>query len=188
LNGLSSVTPARPTLSRTLLTYKSRPPRPGASRLFRGVVRPRAAPADDGGVGRLPLLSGLAALGQHAGRAARVAAAGGAALAPAHWVADRVLGHAALVGLTAQPTLAAGLAQADAHVVGVADAADRRPALGADPAHLARRQRDLGPLAFAGGERGAGAGAAANLAAAAGLHFQVVDTHAQRDAPQRQAV
>src|SRR5262249_42646143 len=74
------------------------------------------------------------------------------------------------------------------HVVGVADRADGRPALGADAAHFAGRQRDLRPAALAGGQRGAGAGAAAELAAAAGLHLQVVDRHTQRDLPQRHAV
>src|SRR5207245_396095 len=74
------------------------------------------------------------------------------------------------------------------HVVRVAHHADRGPALRAHAAHLAGRQRHLRPRAFAGGEGGAGPGAAAQLAAAAGLHFQVVHRHAQRDAPQRQAV
>src|SRR5438552_491874 len=50
-------------------------------------MRPGPAAADDGGVGRLPLLAGLAALGQHAGRAARVPAAGRPALAAEDLVA-----------------------------------------------------------------------------------------------------
>src|SRR5205085_245892 len=122
-----------------------------------------------------PLLPRLAALGEDAGRAARVAAAGGAALAAAHRVADRVHAGAAVVRLAAHPALAAGLAQADVHVVGVADRPDRRPARRADAPHLAGRQRDLRPLALAGGQRGAGAGRPAHLAAAAGLHLDVVD-------------
>src|SRR5205807_1383267 len=110
------------------------------------------------------------------------------ALAAAHRVADRVHRRAAVVRLAAHVALAAGLADADVHVVGVADRADGRPALGADAAHLAGGQGDLGPTALAGGERGLGAGAAAQLAAAAGLHLHVVNRHAQRHLPQRQAV
>src|SRR5262249_964891 len=101
---------------------------------------------------------------------------------------DRVLRHAAVVRLAAQPALAAGLSQADVHVVGVADRANRRPAIRADTPHLAGRHRDLCPAAFAGRQRGAGAGAAANLATAARLHFEIVDRHAQRNAPQGDAV
>src|SRR5437763_14729279 len=51
--------------------------------LFLDVVRARPASADDRRVGRLALLAGFAALGQHAGGAARVPTAGGAALAAA---------------------------------------------------------------------------------------------------------
>src|SRR5262249_46035374 len=156
--------------------------------LLRRVVRAGAAAADDGRVGRLPLLAGLAALGQHARRAARVAAAGGAPLAAAHRVADRVHRGAAVVRLAAHPALAAGLAQADVHVVGVADGADRRPARRADASHLARRQRDLRPLPLAGGQGRAGPRRTAHLAAAAGLHLDVVDRHAQGDPGQRHAV
>src|SRR5207248_217758 len=125
------------------------------------VVRTGPAAADDGRVRRLPLFPRLAALGEHAGRAARVPAAGGAALAAAHRVADRVHRGAAVVRLAAHVPLAARLAEADVHVLGVADAADGRPALRADAAHFPRRQRDLCPLALAGRQGGAGAGAAA---------------------------
>src|SRR5262249_54575777 len=144
--------------------------------------------ADDGGAGRLALLAGLAALGQDAGGAARVAAAVRPALAAAHGVVDRVHGGAAVVRLAAQPALAAGLAQADVHVVGVADGADGRPALGADAAHLAGGQRDLRPAALAGGEPDAGPGAAAQLTAPSRLHLHVVEFHPEGDPPQRQTV
>src|SRR5262245_53482192 len=100
------------------------------------VVRAGPAAADDRRVRRLALRAGLAALGQDAGGAARVAAAGGAALAAAHRVADRVHRGAAVVRLAAHVPLPAGLAQADVHVVGVADGADRRPALDRHPPHL----------------------------------------------------
>src|SRR5207245_9686431 len=96
-------------------------------------------PPDDGGVGRLALLAGLAALGQHAGRAAGVAAAGGPALAAAHRVADRVHRRAAVVRPAPHPALAARLAQADVHVVRVAHHADGGPALRADAADFAGR-------------------------------------------------
>src|SRR5262249_44817847 len=44
------------------------------------------------------------------------------------------------------------------------------------------------PLALAGGDDGAGAGAAAQLAAVAGLQLHVVDAHARRHLAQRHAV
>src|SRR5437588_10588893 len=90
---------------------------------------PGPAPPDDGRVGRLALLARLAPLRQNPGRAARVTAAGGAALAAAHRVADRVHRGAAVVRLAAHPPLAARLAKADVHVLGVADRADGGPAL-----------------------------------------------------------
>src|SRR5260370_26767570 len=122
---------------------------------------PRTAGANDRGVGRLSLLAGFAAVGQHASRTARVTTALAPAFAAAHRVIDGILRRAAVVRLAALPALAAGLAQADVHVLRVADGADRRPALGADAPHLAGRQRDLRPFAFAGGQGRAGAGAAA---------------------------
>src|ERR1700736_3558888 len=108
-------------------------------------------------------------------------AAGGAPFAAAHRVADGVHRRAAVVRLAAHVALAARLAQADVPVLGVADAADRRPALRRHAAHFAGRQRDLRPLALAGRQRGAATGAATELTAVAGLHLQVVDAHAQRD-------
>ena len=66
-----------------------------------------------------------------------------------------------LCGLRAHPAFAARLAEADVHVVRIANHADRRPALRTDAAHFARRQRDLGPCAFTGRQRRAGPGAAA---------------------------
>src|SRR3954464_12733350 len=93
-----------------------------------GVPRARPPPPDDRRRARLPLLPGLPALGQLAGRRARVPPALAPPLAPAHRVADRVLGDAPLVRLFAHPPLAAGLPQADVHVVGVRDRPDARPA------------------------------------------------------------
>src|SRR5207253_2589083 len=71
-------------------------PRNGDALLGR-VVRTRPPPPDDGGIGRLPLVACLAALGEHAGGAARVPAAGRPALAAAHRVAHRVHRRAAVV-------------------------------------------------------------------------------------------
>src|SRR6266568_3088618 len=110
--------------------------------------------ANDRGVRRLALPPRFAALGQDAGRAARVTATLAAAFAAAHWVADRVLRRAAVMRLAALPALPPGLAQADVHVVGIADGADRRPALGIDAAHFAGRQRDLGPIGLASADHG----------------------------------
>src|SRR5262249_52754495 len=84
--------------------------------------------------------------------------------------------------------LAAGLAQADIHMVRVADGTNRRPAVGTNAAHLAGGQRDLRPAGLAGGQGRTGAGAAANLATPARLQLQIVDRHAQWHFPQRHAV
>src|SRR5947209_5652257 len=144
----------------------------GEERLsFWRIVRTRPATTDDGGIGRLPLFAGLAALGQDAGRATRVSSARSTALAAAHRVADWVHRGAAVVRLAAHPTLASGFAEADVHVLGVADRPDGRPAGGANAAHLTRRQRDLRPSAFARAEGCAGPGTPANLSTVAGLHL-----------------
>src|SRR5262245_56411825 len=132
-------------------TPRNRCAHPGACNgsLILGVVRAGTAAANDRLVRRLPLLTRLAALGQNARRSARVPAAGGAAFAAAHRVADRVLRRAAVVRLAAHPALAARLAQGDVHVIGVADDADGRPAIHVHAAHFARRQRHLRPAPFA---------------------------------------
>src|SRR5262249_5022806 len=54
--------------------------------------------------------------------------------------------------------------------------------------HLAGGHRQLRPVAFAGRQRGAAPGRAADLAAAARLQLDVVYRHAQWDAVERQAV
>src|SRR5262245_22453031 len=164
---------------------RRRTPPPGS---LGRVVRAGTATTNDRRVGRLPLIACLAALGQHAGRTARMTPAGSAALAATHRVTHRVHRRAAVVRLATQPALAARLAEADVHVVGVADGADGRPARRADAAHLARWQRDLRPLPLSGGQGRRRSGGAAQLSAVAGLHLQVVDRHAERDLPQWQTV
>ena len=74
------------------------------------------------------------ALGEHAPRGAGVTTTGGAALAAAHGVVDRVHHHAAVVRAAAEPARAPGLAEADAAVVAVAERADGGAAVDVDPA------------------------------------------------------
>src|SRR5205807_6044853 len=131
------------------------------------------AVADDRLVARLALLAGLAALGEHAPRRARVAAAGGPALAAAHRVVHRVLAGAAVVRLAALPPHPPGLADADVHVLGVGHLPKRRPALARHAADFPAGHRDLRPVLLAGGQHGAAPGAAADLAALAGGQLDV---------------
>src|SRR5207244_1969233 len=116
-----------------------------------GIMRAGVAMPDDRRIRWLALLASLAALGQHAGRTTRVPAALAAAFATAHRVAHRVLRRAAVMRLAALPALPSRFAQADVHVVGIADGANRGPAFRCDAAHLAARQRDLRPVTFASG-------------------------------------
>src|ERR1700677_3905894 len=88
--------------------------------LFLRIVRPRPAPAGDRRIRRLAFLARLATLGQNARRTARMPAARRSPFAATHGMADRVHRGAAIVRLAAQPAFATGLAQADVHVVGVA--------------------------------------------------------------------
>ena len=130
----------------------------------------------------------LVALGRLAPRAHRMAATRGAALAAAVRMVDRVHGHAAIVRAPALPARPAGLAVVDVLVVRVRHGADRRHALGADPADLARAQADLAPVAVAADQLREGAGRARHLAAGAGLQLDIVDDRADRDALQRRRI
>src|SRR5258708_3675914 len=145
-------------------------------------------PAADDHLVRALVVAGLVALGRHAPRRRRMAAAGGAPLAAAHRVVDRVHRHAAVVRAAAQPALAPRLAEGDVLVIEVADLADRGVALDVHPPHLARGQLDLRPAAVARHQLRAGAGAAHHLAALAELELDVVDHRAERDEAQRQGV
>src|SRR5207253_7544281 len=142
------------------------------------IMRPRTTPADNRCVGRLPFLTCLAPLGQHAGRAARITAASAAAFAAAHRVTDRILRYPPVMRLAAQPTLTPRLAEADVHVIRIANRPDGGPTLRTDATNFAGRQRDLRPAAFACGKRCARARATANLAATARLHFEIMHRHA----------
>src|ERR671916_311624 len=88
----------------------------------------------------------------------------------------------------AHVALAAGLAHGDVLVVGVADRADGRAALGADHAHLAGRQAQGRVVALLRHQLHAGAGRARELAAAPRLELDVVDHGADRHVRQRQRV
>src|SRR5206468_3878213 len=129
-------------------------------------MRSRSAAAQNGGVGRFPFLTGLAALGQHTGRAARMPATRGSTFASTHRVADRIHRRAAVVRPATQPALAPRLAYADVHVVGIADRPDGRPAIGADSANFSGRQSDLRPATFTRRQGCAGARTATQLPSA----------------------
>src|SRR5262249_11894874 len=145
------------------------------------------AAADDELLGPLVVAS-LEALGLLAPRRTRVAATRRATLATTHRVIDGVHRHAAVVRADALPPHATGLAPLDVRVLGVADLADRRPALDVDPAHLARWHAQRGPVAFLGHQGDLGAGRAADLRAAADLELNGVDLGTDRNEAQRQRV
>src|SRR3954462_4709606 len=101
---------------------------------------------------------------------------------------DRVHGDAAVVGLPAQPAVAARLADRHVLVLQVAHLADGGVALDVHPPHLARGELDLRPAAVAGHQLRAAAGRADHLAPLADLELDVVDHRAQRDLAQGERV
>src|SRR3954466_7750632 len=145
------------------------------------------ATLDDESIGALGVAR-LVTLRGDAPRRHRVTAARGLALTAAERVIDRVHRHAADVRADAQPPAAAGLADRDVLVVEITDLPDRRVALDVDLARLARRHLDRGVLAFLGHHLHPGAGAARDLAAAAGPQLHVVHQRAERNVLQRQGV
>src|SRR6188472_328162 len=149
---------------------------------------PSAPAAHDQAVGALVLLARAVTERRHAPRGNWVAAGGGRALAAAVRVVDGV--HRGPAGLRAHAhvALAAGLADLDVLVIGVADRAHGRPAVGADHAHLAGGQAQRRVLALLGHELDARARGARELAATAGLQLDVVDDGADGHAAQRQRV
>src|SRR4051794_3351215 len=88
-----------------------------------------ASAADDVTVGLLALLAGAVADRRHAPGRLRMVAQRPAALAAAVRMVDRVHGLAARLRAHTEVALAAGLADGDVLVVGVADHADGRAAL-----------------------------------------------------------
>src|SRR3954469_6279474 len=101
-----------------------------------------AAPADDVAVGLLALAARAVPDGRHAPGRLRMVAERRRALAAAVRVVDRIHGRAARLRADAHVALAAGLADRHVLMVGVADDADRRPALRTHLAHLARGQAE----------------------------------------------
>src|SRR5690606_12592564 len=98
-------------------------------------------PRNDVDVGAL-VVAGTGPFGRPTPRRARVTAAGGAAFTTAHRVVDGVHRRTAVVRATAEPAGLAGLAVVDVAVLGVAEHAHRRAAVGVDTAHFARRHAD----------------------------------------------
>src|SRR4051812_10241011 len=145
------------------------------------------AAADDH-PGRLLVAPGLVALGRLAPRAHRMPAARGATLAAAVRMVDRVHGHAAIVRAPTLPAHPAGLAVIDVLMVRVGNGPDRRHALGADLANLARAQTDLAPVAVTADQLRERPGRARDLAAGTGLELDIVDDRADRHALQRRRV
>src|ERR1700752_1637302 len=90
-------------------------------------------------------------------RAARVATARALALATAVRVVDRVHGNATDRRPLALPAVAAGLAELDVAVLGVADLADGRAALDGHPADFTQRHAEGRGRAFLGEQLDAGA-------------------------------
>src|ERR1700733_10830611 len=84
----------------------------------RSLLLPLVAADENESVGRL-VRPRLLALGRLAPRGDRVAAARGAAFAAAVRVVDRVHRNTAIMRLAAKPTVAAGLADRNVHVIGV---------------------------------------------------------------------
>src|SRR5690348_14806659 len=117
-----------------------------------------------------------------------MAPARGAAFAAAMRMVDRVHRHAAHRGLLAEPAVTAGLADDDVLLVRVGHRADRRPALGAHHAHLARGEAEQRVAGVAADQLDEGAGRARELAALARLHLDVVDDGADRDVAHRHGV
>src|SRR5690606_35271015 len=103
-------------------------------------------------------------------------------------VVDGVHRHAAGLGADALPAVAAGLADLEQLVLGVADRTDRGAAVDRHAAHLGGGQAQRRVLALAGDELHAGAGRAGHLAARARLDLDVVHHRADGDVAQRQRV
>src|SRR6188472_42977 len=102
------------------------------------------------------------------------AAAGGLALTTAERVIDRVHGHTTGLRTDALPAVAAGLADLDELVFGVADLADGGAAVDHHAAHLGAGQAQGGELALFGDQLDRHAGRTTELSALTGTQLDVV--------------
>src|ERR1700694_2745664 len=134
---------------------------------------PRVAAGNDEFVGRL-VAAGLLALGREAPGRDRMAPAGGAALAAAMRMIDRVHRHAAIMRLPAEPARAAGLADGDVHVIGVRYRADRCHAAAMHQALLAGIEPQDDVIGIAADNLRIGSGRARDLPALADLDLDIV--------------
>src|SRR3954451_4414667 len=146
------------------------------------------ATAHDVAVGRLVLLARAVAESRLAPRGHGMAAGCRRALATAVRVVDRVHRRAARLRALAQVTRAAGLADSDVLVVGVANGADGRTAVRRDQSHLTGVEAQRCRTGLLRDELDGAAGGAAELAAAAGLQLHVVDDRTRRDVGERECV
>src|SRR5258708_3949670 len=110
------------------------------------------------------------------------------ALAATHGVIDRVHDHAAHMRTASEPAGTAGLAERDVLVLDVTDLADGGVALGENLADFTGRQADLRVTGIDRHDGRAAAGGAADLGAAAGNDFDIVDGRAERDLVERKRV
>ena len=118
----------------------------------------------------------------------RVTATGGLALATAERVVDGVHRDAARLGALPLPAVAAGLADLDQLVLGVAHDPERRPTVDRDAPHLGGGEAQRGKPAVLRDELDAHARAPGHLAAAAGAQLHVVDDRAGRDVAHRERI
>ena len=113
---------------------------------------------------------------------------GGASLAAAHRVVDRVLSHASYVGFASEPALDSRLSDCNTHVFLIADHADSAHASARDEPNLAGGQLAVHERSLLGGNLDTGSCAAGKLSAFARLELHVVHHRAQRDLRQRQSI
>src|SRR3954451_9743817 len=167
-------------------------PRPTAPSLRNGssaaTLLAAAAAADDVTVGLLALLAGAVADGRHAPGRLRMVAERRRALTTAVRMVDRVHRRAARLWADAHVALAAGLADRDVLMVGVADDTDGGAARREHLTHLPGRQAQGGVIALLGHQLHAHAGRARELRAAPRLELDVVDQGADRHRGQRHRV
>src|SRR6185312_10667416 len=146
------------------------------------------ATAHDVAVGGLVLLARAVAERRHAPGGDRVTSRSRRSLAASVRVVDRV--HRRPAGLRAHAHVALAPRLADLHVlvVGVADDADGRAALGADHPHLTRGQAQRRHVAVAGHQLRGGTRRTRHLTAPTGLQLDVVDDRADRHTSELEAV